>query len=43
MYLFKDNIESAQLASMAFEKGVKDLQTLYINNNVSIRDTRVRF
>ena len=43
MYLFKDNIESAQLASMAFEKGVKDLQTLYINNNISIRDTRVSF
>jgi hypothetical protein len=43
MYLFKDNMESAQLSSIAFEKGVKELQTLYINNNISIRDTRVSF
>jgi len=43
MYLFKDNMESAQLSSIAFEKGVKELQTLYINNTVSIRDTRVKF
>jgi len=43
LYMFKDNIESAQAAFMAFEKGVKDLQTLYINNFESVRDTRVRF
>ncbi len=43
MYMFKDNTEAAQVAYMAFEKGVKDLQTLYINNNVSVRDTRVKF
>ena len=43
MYMFKDNMESAQAAYMAFEKGIKDLQTLYINNNVSIRDTRIKF
>ena len=43
MYLFKDNMESAQLSSIAFEKGVKELQTLYINNTVSISDTRVKF
>ena len=43
MYMFKDNMESAQDAYMAFEKGIKDLQTLYINNNVSIRDTRIKF
>tara|TARA_R110000772_G_scaffold59488_1_gene134732 strand:- start:2532 stop:3221 length:690 start_codon:yes stop_codon:yes gene_type:complete len=43
MYMFKDNMESAQAAYMGFEKGIKDLQTLYINNNISVRDTRIRF
>lgn len=43
LYMFKDNMESAQAAFIAFEKGIKDLQTLYINNYVSIRDTRVKF
>lgn len=40
LYMFKDNIESAQAAFLAFERGVKDLQTLYINNYEYIRDTR---
>jgi hypothetical protein len=43
MYMFKDNTEAAQVAYGAFEKGIKDLQTLYINNTASIRDTRIRF
>ena len=43
MYMFKDNMESAQAAYIGFEKGIKDLQTLYINNYVSIRDTRIKF
>jgi hypothetical protein len=43
LYMFKDNMESAQAAFIAFEKGIKDLQTLYINNNVYIRDTRIKF
>ena len=43
MYMFKDNTESAQAAFMSFEKGLKDLQTLYINNFEYVRDTRVRF
>ena len=43
LYMFKDNIEAAQGAFMAFEKGIKDLQTLYINNQVYIRDTRIRY
>jgi len=43
MYMFKDNTESAQVAYSAFEKGIKDLQTLYINNTASVRDTRIRF
>jgi len=43
MYMFKDNIESAQVALMSFEKGVKELQGLYINNYQSVTDTRVSF
>lgn len=43
LYMFKDNLESAQAAFMAFEAGIKDLQTLYINQYESIRDTRVKF
>jgi hypothetical protein len=43
LYMFKDNLEGSQAAYMAFEQGIKDLQTLYINNYEYIRDSRVRF
>jgi len=43
MYMFKDNLESAQAAFMAFESGIKNLQTLYINSYEYIRDTRIKF
>ena len=43
MYMFKDNIEAAQLALMTFERGVKDLQGLYINTYQSVTDTRIAF
>lgn len=43
MYQFKDNLEAAQIAFAAYEKGVKDLQTLYINNTISVTDTRIKF
>jgi hypothetical protein len=43
LYMFKDNMEAAQAAYGAFEKGIKDLQSLYINNYQTIRDTRVNF
>ena len=43
MYMFKDNIEAANAAYGAFQNGLKDLQTLYINNFEYIRDTRVAF
>lgn len=43
LYMFKDNPESSQAAYLTFQQGVKDLQTLYINNYDYIRDTRVRF
>lgn len=43
LYMFKDNVEAAQTAYLGFEKGLKDLQTLYINNYEYLRDTRVKF
>jgi hypothetical protein len=43
LYMFKDNLESSQAAYMAFEKGIKDLQTLYINNYKYVSDMRVKF
>ena len=43
LYMFKDNLEMAQASFIAFEAGIKTLQTLYINNYQSIRDTRVKF
>lgn len=43
LYMFKDNIESAQAAFIGFENGIKDLQTLYINKYVYVGDTRIKF
>ena len=43
LYMFKDNIEAANAAYQAFTLGIKDLQTLYINNFEYVRDTRVAF
>jgi hypothetical protein len=43
LYLFKDNIESAQAAYIAFEQGIKNMQSIYINNYEKIRDRRVNF
>lgn len=43
MYLFKDNPESAGLSFQAFERGIKDMQTLYINSYKSVTDRRVNF
>ena len=43
LYMFKDNLEASQASFIAFEKGIKDLQTLYINNYEYIRDTRVKY
>ena len=43
MYLFKDNVESAQAAFLTFQEGLKNLQTIYINNYASITDTRIKF
>ena len=43
MYMFKDNIEAANVAYQALMSGIKDLQTLFINNFEYVRDTRVAF
>lgn len=43
LYMFKDNVESAQVAFVAFERGIKNLQTLYINSYDYVRDTRIKF
>lgn len=43
LYMFKDNLEAAQVAYLSFEKGIKDMQGIYINNYESIRDRRVNF
>ena len=43
LYMFKDNLEAAAAAYSAFEDGLKDLQTLFINNFAYVRDTRVSF
>ena len=43
LYMFKDNLEAANAAYQSFMVGIKDLQTLFINNFEYIRDTRVAF
>ena len=43
LYMFKDNLDAANAAFIAFESGLKDLQTLYINSYEYVRDTRIKF
>jgi hypothetical protein len=43
LYMFRDNIQAAQAAYVAFETGLKNLQSIYINNYSSVRDTRIAF
>ena len=43
MYMFKDNPESAGVAFQAFERGLKSLQSIYINDYRYVRDRRVNF
>jgi hypothetical protein len=43
MYMFKDNVEAAQIARIIFLEGIKNLQTLYINNFEYITDHRTKF
>jgi len=41
MYMFKDNLEAAQSSYEIYMQGIKNLQSLYINNYEYIRDTRI--
>ena len=43
LYMFKDNLDAANAAFVAFSAGLKDLQTLYINSYEYVRDTRIKF
>lgn len=43
MYMYRDNPESAQLSLSYFEQGIKEMQTLLINQYQSISDHRVNF
>ena len=43
LYMFKSNLDAANAAYLAFQSGLKDLQTLYINSYEYIRDTRIKF
>lgn len=43
MYMFKDNMESAQITYQAFAQGLKEMQSILINDYQSVRDTRVSF
>ena len=43
LYMFKDNIQASQSAYVSFESGLKNLQSIYINNYTSVRDTRIQF
>jgi hypothetical protein len=43
MYMFKDNPESAGVSFQAFERGLKSLQSIYINDFIYVRDRRVNF
>jgi len=43
MYLFKDNMEAAQISAGSFQQGIKEMQSIHINKYESVRDRRVRF
>ena len=43
MYMYRDNPESAQLSLNYFEQGIKEMQTLLINQYDRITDRRINF
>tara|TARA_E500000178_G_C16837192_1_gene668854 strand:+ start:154 stop:843 length:690 start_codon:yes stop_codon:yes gene_type:complete len=43
MYLFKDNMEAAQISAGSFQQGIKEMQSIHINKYESVRDRRVKF
>jgi hypothetical protein len=43
MYMFRDNIESANMSMNVFDQGVKEMRTLFINKYNKMYDTRVAY
>lgn len=43
MYMFRDNIEQANIAAQVFQQGVKEMQSLLINKYNKMYDTRVKY
>ena len=43
MFVFKENIDAAQLALMSFEKGIKEMQSQLVNTYERVTDRRVQF
>jgi len=43
VYLFRSDVQAAQLAFDKFQQGIKQLRSLNINRTEYIRDTRVRY
>jgi len=43
MYMFRDNIESANMAMQVFDLGLKEMRTIFINNYNKMYDTRVAY
>jgi hypothetical protein len=43
MYMFKDNMEGAQISAGSFQQGIKEMQSIHINKYESVRDRRVKF
>ena len=43
MYVFKENMEAAQMALMNFQQGIKDMQSQTINSYERITDRRVQY
>jgi len=41
MYMFRDNPEAANIAAQIFSQGIKEMQTLLINNYQEVYDTRI--
>jgi hypothetical protein len=43
MYMFRDNLEASNMASLVFQQGVKEMRTLLINKYNKMYDTRVAY
>jgi len=43
MYMFRDNIEQANVAAQVFQQGLKEMQSILINKYTRMTDLRVRY